>query len=125
MSTIIIPPNTNDIANNMYNSLKSLMNDTLKSGNHTTTVLKILTIVCTNIEKVKVNNKILQSSEKKDVAVRLGKLLINDLYKNDDSLEEINCIYDLTADKTIDLIIGFSNDMYPHIKNCLTNCFKR
>ncbi len=107
---IYIVPNTDDISFKMYKLIKPSLNiqSFFKNDSHSTTILKILTIVCKNIEKTKVNNKYLPSLLKKEVAVKTGRLLLNDLYNED----EINLLYNMTSETTIDLIIKFSNDMY-------------
>jgi hypothetical protein len=93
----------------------SKMEPTLKI---TQTIAQIIKIV----EYVKVNDKKIVGSSKKGIVIELGKLLINEVLREEQYKKEILTIYDLVAEQTLEAIIDVSQVVNTKAKEVASSC---
>jgi len=93
----------------------SKMEPTLKI---TQTIAQIIKIV----EYVKVNDKKIVGSSKKGIVIELGKLLINEVLREEQYKKEILTIYDLVAESTLEAMIDVSQVVNTKAKEVASSC---
>ena len=84
---------------------------------------KIFVIISTCIkiiEKTKVNNKKIEGSDKKQIVLELGKIIINTEIDNASITDVINPIYDSLAEEVLETLIDVSSHVNTEVKKgCL------
>jgi predicted transcriptional regulator len=84
---------------------------------------KIFVIISTCIkiiEKTKVNNKKIEGSDKKQIVLELGKIIINTEIDNTSITDVINPIYDSLAEEVLETLIDVSSHVNTEVKKgCL------
>ena len=84
---------------------------------------KIFVIISTCIkiiEKTKVNNKKIEGSDKKQIVLELGKIIINTEIDNTSITDVINPIYDALAEEVLETLIDVSSHVNTEVKKgCL------
>lgn len=68
------------------------------------------------VEKTKVNNKKIYGSDKKQIVLELGKILINTEINNTDITDIINPIYDTISEEILETIIDVSSHVNTNVK---------
>ena len=72
------------------------------------------------IEKTKVNNKKIEGSDKKQIVLELGKIIINTEIDNTSITGVINPIYDALAEEVLETLIDVSSHVNTEVKKgCL------
>ena len=80
---------------------------------------KIFTIVTTCIkivEKTKVNHQKISGSDKKQIVLELGKIIINTEIKDTTITDIINPIYDVLAEEVLETVIDVSSHVNTEVK---------
>ena len=72
------------------------------------------------LEKTKVNNKKIEGSDKKQIVLELGKIIINTEIDNTSITDVINPIYDTLAEDVLETLIDVSSHVNTEVKKgCL------
>jgi len=91
----------------------------------TDTILKITHVIGEIIkilEYVKVNDKKISGSDKKAVALVIGKLLINDILKNESVKGMILSVYDTVAEQVLEVMVDVSRTLNTKIEKSTATC---
>ena len=89
---------------------------------------KIFVIISTCIkilEKTKVNNKKIEGSDKKQIVLELGKIIINTEIDNTAITDVINPIYDTLAEEVLETLIDVSSHVNTEVKKGCVVLFVR
>ena len=89
---------------------------------------KIFVIISTCIkilEKTKVNNKKIKGSDKKQIVLELGKIIINTEIDNTAITDVINPIYDTLAEEVLETLIDVSSHVNTEVKKGCVVLFVR
>jgi len=83
-------------------------------------IFVIISICIKIIEKTKVNNKKIDGSDKKQIVLELGKIIINTEIDNTSITSVINPIYDALAEEVLETLIDVSSNVNTEVKKgCL------
>jgi len=85
----------------------------------TQTLAQIIKIV----EYVKINDKKIAGSSKKQIVIYLGRLVMNEVLKDDEFKQHILSIYDLVADQALETIIDVSHVVNTKVQEAKASCF--
>mgnify|MGYP006090368369 CR=1 FL=1 len=83
-------------------------------------IFMIVTICIKIIEKTKVNNKKIGGSDKKQIVLELGRIIINTEIDNTSITDVINPVYDTLAEEVLETVIDVSSHVNTKVKKgCL------
>lgn len=93
-----------------------------RSLNNTVKITMTIGQLIKQLENVKIDGKVPTGSDKKLVAIELGRNLIKDIAPDD---KEIFIIYDLIAEPTLEVMIDVSKVVNVEVKEIITKCCPR
>jgi hypothetical protein len=112
------------IAENIYKTTKvniqSFISDI--SINNTIKITKTVGQVVKDLENVKIDGKSPSGSDKKIVAIQLGRILIKEVTPDDKGEAEILMLYDLIAEPTLEAMIEVSKVVNVAVQEIATRC---
>lgn len=112
------------IAENIYETtktnVKSFISDV--SINNTIKITKTIGQVIKELENVKVEGRAPSGSDKKAVAIQLGRILIKEVTPDDKGEAEILMVYDLIAEPTLEAMIEVSKVVNIAVQEIATKC---
>lgn len=112
------------IAENIYETtkvnVKSFISDV--SINNTIKITKTVGQVVKDLENVKIDGKSPSGSDKKIVAIQLGRILIKEVTPDDKGEAEILMLYDLIAEPTLEAMIEVSKVVNVAVQEIATRC---
>jgi hypothetical protein len=101
-------------------SLQSFINDT--SLSNTVKITKTLGQLIKQLENAKVDGKAPSGTDKKAVAIQLGRILIKEVMPDDKGEKEVLMIYDLTAEPTLEAMIEVSRVVNVAVHDAAQKC---
>jgi hypothetical protein len=84
----------------------------------TQTLAQIIKIV----EYVKINDKKIVGSSKKQIVIYLGRLVMNEVLEDNEFKQHILSIYDLVAEQTLETIIDVSHVVNTKVQEATNSC---
>jgi hypothetical protein len=84
----------------------------------TQTLAQIIKIV----EYVKINDKKIVGSSKKQIVIYLGRLIMNEVLEDNELKQRILSIYDLVAEQTLEAIIDVSHVVNTKVQEATSSC---
>ena len=103
--------------------LKNIDVENVKVENLSKHIFVIITMCIKIIEKTKVNNKKIDGSDKKQIVLELGKIIINTEIDNTAITNDINPIYDALAEEVLETVIDVSSHVNTEVKKGCTIMF--
>ena len=91
------------------------MDNTLKITQTIGQIIKLL-------EYIKINDKKISGSNKKAVALEVGRLLIKEGIKNDTAKQVVLSIYDVVAEQTLEVMIDVSHVVNTKVQEATASC---
>ena len=83
-------------------------------------IFMIVTTCIKIIEKTKVNNKKIDGSDKKQIVLELGRIIINTEIDNTSNTDVINPVYDTLSEEVLETVIDVSSHVNTNVKKgCL------
>jgi hypothetical protein len=113
------------LANVIYDSTKSTLQSVINDANvnNIIKITKTLGQLIRELENVKIDGKSPSSSDKKAVAICLGRLIVKDIMPDDKGEKEVLILYDLIAESTLESMIEVSKTV--NIKKTAISIFSR
>jgi hypothetical protein len=112
------------LAENIYDTTKANVKSFISdlSINNTIKITKTIGQVVKELENVKIDGKSPSGSDKKIVAIQLGRILIKEVTPDDKGEAEILMAYDLLAEPTLEAMIEVSKVVNVVVHEMATKC---
>lgn len=112
------------LATNIYESVKSAIQGFISDPNINSTIkiTKVIGQVIKQLETANVDGKKITGSDKKAVAIQLGRILIKEVTPDDKGEAEILIMYDLVAEQTLEAMIEVSKVVNVAVQEIETKC---
>jgi iron only hydrogenase large subunit-like protein len=113
-----------ELALTIYESVKkaieSFIND--PNINNTIKITKTLGQVIKQLETAHIDGKVISGSDKKVVAIKLGRIIIKEVMPDDKGETEVLMMYDIIAEPTLEAMIDVSRVVNVAVKKMVTKC---
>ena len=113
-----------NLASQIYESVKTSLQSFISDPNvnNTIKITKTIGQVIKQLENTTMNGKAPSGSDKKAVAIQLGRILIKEVTPDDKGEAEILMVYDLIAEQTLEAMIEVSKVVNVAIQEITTKC---
>jgi hypothetical protein len=112
------------LATSIYESVKPAVEGFISDPdvNSTIKITKVLGQVIKQLETTKIEGKVMTGTDKKVVAIQLGRMLIKEVTPDDKGEAEILMVYDLVAEQTLEAMIEVSKVVNVAVQEMATKC---
>uniref|UniRef100_A0A6C0KNG8 Uncharacterized protein n=1 Tax=viral metagenome TaxID=1070528 RepID=A0A6C0KNG8_9ZZZZ len=122
---VVLTEEQQQIVQHVYQSAKNATESMLHHSNVDTTLVitQMIGQVVKILEYVKINDKKISGSNKKAVALHVGRLLIKEVVQEEGMRQKLVMVYDAVADQTLEVLIDVSHVVNTKVKDVASSCY--